>query len=138
MGATKYEFYTDELINTVELLKSIAHPARLQALLMIANETDRDITSKEITKKIGLSQSTMSVHLKKLSDSGLVKSSAKTKMSRTFICYRVNKPALNHLIELLDHLFTKTNIKNDDRYESFQEFYVKIKSMSGWNSCFHT
>lgn len=72
MGATKYEFYTDELINTTELVKAIAHPARLKALLIIANETDRDVTSKDISEEIGLSQSTLSVHLKKLSDSGLI------------------------------------------------------------------
>lgn len=138
MGATKYEFYTDELINTAELLKSIAHPARLKALLIIANETDKDITPKDIIEKIGLSQSTISVHLKKLSDSGLIKAATITMNHKTFTCYRVNKPALKHLIELLDHLFTKATIKNDDRYESFQEFYVKIKSMSGWNNCFQT
>lgn len=138
MGATKYEFYTDELINTSELLKSIAHPARLKALLMIVNETDKDITSKEIMEKIGLAQSTMSVHLKKLFDSGLIKTAATTINHTTFTCHRVNRTALKHLIELLDHLFTKTNIKNDDRYESLQKFYVKVKSLSGWSSCFQT
>ena len=138
MGATKYELYTDELINTAELLKSIAHPARLKALLMIANETDKDITPKDIIEKTGLSQSTMSVHLKKLSDSGLIKTATLTINYKTFVCYRVNKPALRHLIELLDHLFIKTKIKNDDRYESFQKFYVKVKSIPGWNNCFQT
>lgn len=136
MGATKYEFYTDELINTAELLKSIAHPARLKALLIIANETDKDITSKEITEKIGLAQSTISVHLRKLADSGLIKTAATTINRKTYTCYRVNNPALNHLMKLLKHLFTKTTIKNDDRYESLHKFYVKIKSMSGWENCF--
>jgi DNA-binding transcriptional ArsR family regulator len=138
MGATKYEFYTDELINTAELLKSVAHPARLQALLLIANETDKDITCIDIMEKIGLSQSTLSVHLKKLSDAGLIKMATITITYKTFTCYRINKPALKYLFDLLDHLFTKTNIKNDDQYESFHKFYAKVKSMSGWNSCFQT
>jgi len=30
MGATKYEFYTDDLIKTAELIKALAHPARLK------------------------------------------------------------------------------------------------------------
>lgn len=138
MGATKHEFYTDELINTAELFKALAHPARLKAVLMMANETDKDITTKEISEEIGLSQSTLSVHLKKLSDSGLVKTAAKTTSNRTFIRYRVNKPALDHLVALLNHLFTKIEIKNDDKYESLQSFYAKIKSMSEWSHCFQT
>ncbi len=136
MGATKYEFYTDELINTTELVKAIAHPARLKALLIIANETDRDVTSKDISEEIRLSQSTLSVHLKKLSDSGLIKTRVTTIESRSCLCYRINKPALKHLVELLEHVFTKTDMKNDDRYESFNSFYTKLKSTVGWNSCF--
>lgn len=136
MGATKYEFYTDELINTAELIKSIAHPARLKAVLIIANETDKDVTSKEISKEIGLSQSTLSVHLKKLSDIGLIKSCVTTIDNKSHVCYRINRPALDHLMELLKHLFTKTDIKNDDRYESFKSFYTKLKSTVGWNRCF--
>lgn len=136
MGATKYEFYTDELINTTELVKAIAHPARLKALLIIANETDRDVTSKDISEEIRLSQSTLSVHLKKLSDSGLIKTRVTTIESRSCLCYRINKPALKHLVELLEHVFTKTDMKNDDRYESFNSFYTKLKSTVGWNNCF--
>lgn len=136
MGATKYEFYSDELINTAELIKAIAHPARLKAILIVANETDQDATFKEISKEIGLSQSTLSVHLKKLCDSGLIKSCTTTIDNRCCVCYRINKPALNHLIDLLEHLISKSDVKNDDRYESFKSFYTKLKSTVGWNQCF--
>lgn len=138
MGATKYEFYSDELINTADLLKAIAHPARLKALLIIANETDRDITIKDISKEIKLSQSTLSVHLKQLHSFGLVKTAVINSEGNCCKVFRVNKPAFNHLISLLEHLLKKIELKNDDRYESFHYFYNKLKSIHNWNQCFES
>lgn len=138
MGATKYEFYSDELINTADLLKAISHPARLKALLIIANETDRDITIKDISKEIKLSQSTLSVHLKQLHTSGLIKAAVINREGSCNKIFRVNKPAFTHLIDLLEHLLKKIELKNDDRYESFNHFYSKLKSIHNWNQCFES
>lgn len=138
MGATKYEFYSDELINTADLLKAIAHPARLKALLIIANETDKDITIKDIAKEIKLSQSTLSVHLKQLHNSGLVKTAVINNESKCCKVFRVNKIAFTHLMNMLEHLLKKIELKNDDQYESFYHFYSKLKSVHNWNQCFES
>lgn len=138
MGATKYELYSDELINTAGLLKAIAHPARLKALLIIANETDKDVTIKDIAKEIKLSQSTLSVHLKQLHSSGLIKTAVTTNESKCCKVFRVNKLAFTHLINLLEHLLKKVDLKKDDRYESFSHFYSKLTSIHNWNQCFES
>ena len=53
-------------------LKAVADPARLRLLsLMMANE-DLEACTCDLTAALGLSQPTVSHHLKKLSDEGLV------------------------------------------------------------------
>jgi ArsR family transcriptional regulator len=53
-------------------LKAIADPARLRLLsLMMANE-DLEACTCDLTEALGLSQPTVSHHLKKLSEAGLV------------------------------------------------------------------
>src|SRR6478752_4142009 len=53
-------------------LKAIADPARLRLLsLMLANE-DLEACTCDLTEALGLSQPTVSHHLKKLSEAGLV------------------------------------------------------------------
>lgn len=136
MGATKYEIYTDELINMSEMLKAMAHPARLKALLIIANEANEDITAKDILREIKLSQSTISVHLKQLSNAGLVKTRIETKSNKSCLCYRINKPALEQVEKLLNHLFSKADLKADDSYESYKKFYSKLRMITNWNQCF--
>lgn len=136
MGATNYEFYSDELINTAELLKAIAHPARLRALLIIVNETGEDVTVKDISKEIKLSQSTLSVHLRQLHNSGLIKTAIINNEGKCQKVFRANKPAIDHLVELLDYLLKKIDLKSDDRYESLHHFYSKLLSIQNWNQCF--
>lgn len=138
MGATKYEIYTNELIQMAEMLKAIAHPARLKALLIIANETEEDISAKDIQKEIKLSQSTLSVHLKQLKDVGLVKTRISTRGKSSCLCYRINKPAIVQLEKLLKHLLAKADIKVDDRVESMKRFYSKLQNINNWNQCFDT
>lgn len=137
MGATKYDFYTDELINTAQLLKALAHPARLKAFLMIMKETERDVTSEKINEEIGLSRSTLSVHMKKLTDSGLIKSAVTTtKLNTTCISYRLNKPALSHLVQMFNHCESYNNKKEDLQFATIKQFYTALKSTDGWNKCY--
>lgn len=138
MGATKYEFYPDDLISSAELFKAIGHPARLKALLMIANGSDHDTTVDDIVQEIGLARSTLSVHLKKLSDSGLIRSTVTSKSDRSFLCYRLNKPAFDHLIHFLNNLYTKLNNKEVDNVESSKWSYTRLKSTLQWSSFYVT
>jgi ArsR family transcriptional regulator len=58
--------------NLATLLKAVAVPARLRLLSMIAARGDGEACVCELTEPLGLSQPTVSHHLKVLVDAGLV------------------------------------------------------------------
>lgn len=67
---------------TSEILKALAHPARLQIVIgLIKNECN--VT--EIQKKLGLPQSTISQHLRILKNSKVIKG----RRESTKVCYKV-------------------------------------------------
>lgn len=136
MGATKNEIHSKELIEMAEMLKAIAHPARLKALFLIANETDSEVTTQDILKQIKLSQSTMSRHLKQLSDSGLVKTKLIARADKSCLCYRINKPAFDQFQKMLNYLDEKIGLKIDDKFEYSHLFYSKFHAIENWNRCF--
>ncbi len=136
MGATKYEIYTEELIRLSELAKAISHPARLKSLLIIANETNEDVTIKEIMKEIDLSQSTISQHLKVLRDTGLVMTRLIIRNNKSQQIYRINRAAIEQINKLLNHLFDKVDLKQDDRFNAVKSFYTKLYEITNWNQCF--
>lgn len=138
MGATKTQFYTDELMQTAELFKALGHPARLQAFLMMLNETDKEITQQDLSEKIGLSKSTLSVHLNKLHAAGVTKQAVKTRDKKSCLCYRSNIIAVNYFTKFFDLTQRKISIKCDDRYENSLHFHSRLKSTIGWESYFET
>ncbi len=138
MGATKCELYTEELVRLADLLKATAHPARLKALLIIARETDNDVTAAEIQKEIKLSQSTISQHLKQLRDVGLVKNKMVLKNNKACLSYRIDREAVEQVEKLIHYLFEKTDLKYDDRFETVQSFFSKLHKITNWNQCFES
>ncbi len=138
MGATKNEIYREDVVKMAELLKAIAHPARLKAVLLIANNTNEDMTAKAIQKEIPLSQSTIAQHLKQLRDAGLVETQLRTMDKSSHLCYRINIKALNQVKKLIELLIKKSNIKQDDKVEIFRNFYSKLQSITNWNQSFES
>ena len=55
-----------------KLLKAVADPARLQLLALIKSSPDQSACVCDLTAPLGLSQPTVSHHLKVLKDAGLV------------------------------------------------------------------
>lgn len=138
MGATKHEIYTDELVRLADLLKATGHPARLKALLVIAREADGDVTATEIQKEITLAQSTVSQHLKQLRDVGLVKTKMIVRNNKTCLSYRIDREAIEQIEKLLTYLYEKTDLKYDDKFETFQSFFSKLNKITNWNQCFES
>ncbi|MBX2950831.1 MAG: winged helix-turn-helix transcriptional regulator [Crocinitomicaceae bacterium] len=138
MGATKHEIYRKDVVKMAELLKAIAHPARLKAVLLIANSTDEDLTAKDIQKEIPLSQSTIAQHLKQLRDSGLVETQLRTIDKVNHLCYRINLQALNQIKKLIELLIKKSTIKQDDNVETLRNFYSKLQAITNWNQSFES
>lgn len=136
MGATKNEIYCEDVVKMADLLKALAHPARLKAVLLIANNTDEDITAKDIQKEIPLSQSTIAQHLKQLRDAGLVETQLRTLDKSSHLCYRINMKALDQIKKLVELLIKKSEIKHDDQAETLQKFYSKLQAITNWNQSF--
>ncbi|MDK8769199.1 metalloregulator ArsR/SmtB family transcription factor [Corynebacterium freneyi] len=65
----------DEAERYAALFRVLADPARLRILSKLAAEGCGPITVGELTGRLGLSQPTVSHHLKKLSDAGLLEKS---------------------------------------------------------------
>ncbi|NGF77023.1 helix-turn-helix transcriptional regulator [Fluviicola sp. SGL-29] len=138
MVATKIEIYTEELIRLSELAKAISHPARLKAVLIIANETDEDVTLKDIMEEIDLAQSTLSQHLKVLRDAGLVMTKLIVENNTSKQIYRINKLALEQINKLLNHLSDRIDLKQDDRFNAVKSFYSRLYEITNWNQCFNS
>ncbi len=62
----------DTAYGLAQLLKAVANPARLQLLALIRDSEEGERCACDLTKPLGLSQPTVSHHLKVLTDAGLI------------------------------------------------------------------
>jgi len=83
--------------NLACLLKAIADPARLRLLSLVAAEASGESCVCDLTEPLGLSQPTVSYHLKKLVEAGLL---AREKRG-TWAYYSLVPGALDALAALL-------------------------------------
>lgn len=78
------------------LLKAVADPTRLQILAMIANTANGEACVCDFTEPLGLTQPTVSHHIKKLAEVGLV-----TRERRgTWAWYSLNRERWSQISEL--------------------------------------
>ncbi len=81
-----------------ELLKAVADPTRLQLLAMIANTEQQEDCVCNLTGPLKLSQPTVSHHLKKLAEVGLISRERRG----TLVWYSLNKERWNEIAKLFD------------------------------------
>ena len=72
----------DDATRYAALFKVLADPGRLQLLSRLAKEGCEPMSVSELTQRSGLSQPTVSHHLKKLTEAGLLE---KSRVGRTVI-----------------------------------------------------
>src|SRR6186713_963249 len=82
---------------TAELFKALADPARVRIVNALA-QSDEPVCACEFEPALGLAQSTVSHHLKKLTDAGLLEREQRGKWA----FYSLNRDALRGLAELVD------------------------------------
>jgi ArsR family transcriptional regulator len=80
-----------------ETLRALADPARLRILTMIADAPDREVCGCELAEPVGLSQPTISHHLKVLHDAGLLDREQRGRWA----FYRLRSDALGRLRDAL-------------------------------------
>lgn len=62
----------DEASRLARMFKALGDPARVRLLSLIAAQPDREACICDLTEPVGLSQPTVSHHMKQLVDAGLV------------------------------------------------------------------
>ncbi len=78
------------------LLKAVADPTRLQILAMIAETENKEACVCDFTGPLNLSQPTVSHHIKKLSEVGLVNRERRG----TWVWYSLNRERWSQIAEL--------------------------------------
>jgi predicted transcriptional regulator len=84
MGLTKTEMFTAEQNQLAQLLKAMAHPARIAILqrILISNTC----ICGDLVDELGLAQATISQHLKELKNAGIIQGS----IEGVSVCYCIN------------------------------------------------
>jgi len=84
MGLTKTEIFSKEQNQLAQLLKAMAHPARIAILqrILISNTC----ICGDLVEELGLAQATISQHLKELKNAGIIQGS----IEGVSICYCIN------------------------------------------------
>lgn len=109
MALTKAELFNTSQKRTAELMKALAHPARIAIIELLAKR-DSCICG-DITEQLPLAQSTVSQHLKALKIAGIIKG----EIDGVRVCYCLNEEGVQDIRELVtplvQNLTTATNNK---------------------------
>ncbi len=81
---------------TANLLKAVADPTRLQILALISGTSAKEACVCDLTEPLGLTQPTVSHHIKKLSEVGLVNRERRG----TWVWYSLNRERWSQIAEL--------------------------------------
>jgi predicted transcriptional regulator len=84
MGLTKTEIFTAEQNQLAQVLKAMAHPARI-AILQSIIKANACICG-DLVEELGLAQATISQHLKELKNAGLIQGT----IEGVSICYCIH------------------------------------------------
>ena len=84
MGVSKLEIYPQHVNDIAQIAKVFSHPARVSILQYISLQ--ESCICNDIVEEIGLSQSTISQHLKVINNAGLLKGTFEGKS----VCYCIN------------------------------------------------
>jgi predicted transcriptional regulator len=106
MGITKTAHFTDDQNQLALQLKALAHPARI-AILEFLLKTESCICG-DIVNELPLSQATVSQHLKKLKNAGIIKGT----IEGNAICYCIDHDHFNqltHQMNLINEQLMKKN-----------------------------
>lgn len=88
----------DKATDIASLLKAVADPTRLQILALIRQGENSQACTCDLTGPLNLSQPTISHHMKKLTEVGLLEAERKG----TWVYYRINQKLWNQIAQLFD------------------------------------
>lgn len=103
----KTQNYTSETINLAKLFDALSNPARLQIVETLAMK--KTCTAGEISDSLPLCRSTVSEHLSKLKDTGLIRCNP----SGICLNYEINPDRLKELRKLYCQFLNKIFMENE-------------------------
>lgn len=107
MGLTKKELFNEDQNRLAEIAKVLAHPARIAILEYLLN-SDTCING-DLVQELGLSQPTISQHLRELRDLGIIKGS----IEGVTVCYCIDREKWNEIRTTFNQLFQRVQSPND-------------------------
>ena len=84
MGLTKAEIFTDKQNRLAQMMKALAHPARIAIIQHLIKA--QDCICGHLVEELGLAQATISQHLKELKNAGLIQGT----IEGTSVCYCID------------------------------------------------
>jgi predicted transcriptional regulator len=99
MGATKTEIFSKEQNALAQMMKALAHPARIAIIqeLIKANAC----ICNDLVEELGLAQATISQHLKELKMAGLIKGT----VEGASVCYCIDETVWKQFKQQLEMFF---------------------------------
>jgi ArsR family transcriptional regulator len=88
----------EDALHVALRLKALADPIRVQLMSMLLAQPEEGVCTCDLAPAVGLTEATVSHHLKQLRDAGLVEGSRKG----TNVFYRPQSDALGALVRVLD------------------------------------
>jgi len=99
MGLTKTDIYTDQQNRIASIAKVIGHPARVAILQHLMKA--KSCICGEIVHEIGLSQPTISQHLREMKLIGLIKG----EVDGTKVCYCIDPMVFKEFKNIFSNIF---------------------------------
>ncbi|MBN8787398.1 MAG: winged helix-turn-helix transcriptional regulator [Terrimonas sp.] len=106
MGLTKTEIFTEKQNKLAQMMKALAHPARIAILQNLIKS--QACVCGELVEELGLAQPTVSQHLKELKTAGLIKGT----IEGTSVCYCINEKVWGQYRSAFNSFFI--SIENKD------------------------
>jgi predicted transcriptional regulator len=107
MGVTKSEIFTAKQNKLANLLKALAHPARI-AIIQHLVKAEHCICG-DIVEELGLAQATISQHLKELKNIGIIKGC----VEGTSVSYCIDEKVWQQVKKEMDTFFVACQVKKD-------------------------
>ena len=108
MGLTKTDIFTAKQNKIANMMKALAHPARI-AILQYLVKSDTCVCG-ELVEEFGLAQPTISQHLKELKNAGLIKGT----IDGASICYCIEEKAWEAYKKEFENFFVAYSPKDCD------------------------
>lgn len=99
MGLTKTNIFSDDINEIAEIAKVLGHPARIAIIKRLVEQNI--CICGDLVDEIGLAQATISQHLKKLKEIGIIKGN----ISGTSMCYCIDPEKWRSIQEKLNQIF---------------------------------